>query len=149
LSYIPISSAEKVIKYYASRRSDLCFSIENHYHAHGAAVRITATTGEAYQIEIPSLNIPAELELELSILIEKSIAKLDDMVIRKTSYKHGGMYDYHSPYTLTMEEERQLAEELQRVKEGFYAKAKRDKKGNRAKPEDLEKYDKLEDYGKF
>jgi hypothetical protein len=97
-----------------------------------------------YIFEIDN-HIDAAMFKEL--VTDEMIKAHNQMRAKIDAHHYGGMYDH--PYALTVEEERELAEELRKVKEGFYNRAKRDANGNRLSKEELEKYDKVEGFGQF
>lgn len=97
----------------------------------------------AYTFEL-DLRIPGS---EFRDLVERQMSKAAKAFTARTELDQP--YLYAGPFTPTIDQEIELAEELRKVKERFYEKVQRDKRGNRLTKEEVEKYNKLEDFGKF
>jgi hypothetical protein len=113
------------------------------------------TAKHTIQIQSKKYNYAYKMEFDLRLIHSSFIGQVRDMFgkahreiqAKIDAAELGGMY--HNPYALTYEEELELQKELERVKSGFYDKVKRDRKGNRMKPEDLDAYKKLDSFGEF
>jgi len=109
------------------------------------------------QIQSKNLGVTYNFAISLEILhsafrdeVYRQMSRIfKDMKKKKESLGVPTATSFDAPFTLTHQEEIFLQEELQKVKEGFYDKVRRDRHGNRLKPQDLEAYNKLDSFGEF
>jgi hypothetical protein len=101
----------------------------------------------AYHFEIDGATRVADFE---HMVIDRLKMAIQQYQVRVETLEYSpSSLTYDHPYQLAHQEEIGLAEELQKVKEGFYKNVQRDRRGNRIKPEDVDRYKKLDGFGDF